>query len=67
MIVDVDPRTISFVTNEKTLEGFLTIIITFDNGDVMAYLYNEFKDYIKDLTKLSELGFDLNYGGLNNE
>ena len=56
MLVNIDYDKVDFISNEKTDEGFLTIMITFLNGDVMAYLYKELKDYIKDLTYLIGLG-----------
>ena len=56
MLVNIDYDKVDFISNEKTDEGFLTIMITFLNGDVMAYLYKELKDYIRDLTYLIGLG-----------
>lgn len=56
MLVNIDYDKVDFISNEKTDEGFLTIIVTFLNGDVMAYLYKELKDYIRDLTYLIGLG-----------
>ena len=56
MIVNIDYDKVDFISNEKTDEGFLTIMVTFVNGDVMAYLYKELKDYIRDLTYLIGLG-----------
>ena len=56
MLVDIDYDKVDFISNEKTDEGFLTIMVTFLNGDVMAYLYKELKDYIRDLTYLIGLG-----------
>ena len=56
MLVNVDYDKVDFISNEKTDEEFLTIMITFSNGDVMAYLYKELKDYIRDLTYLIGLG-----------
>ena len=52
MLVNIDYDKVDFISNEKTDEGFLTIMVTFLNGDVMAYLYKELKDYIRDLTYL---------------
>ena len=54
--VNIDYDKVDFISNEKTDEGFLTIMVTFLNGDVMAYLYKELKDYIRDLTYLIGLG-----------
>ena len=56
MLVNIDYDKVDFISNEKTDEGFLTIMVTFLNGDVMAYLYKELKDYIRDLTYLIVLG-----------
>ena len=56
MLVNIDYDKVDFISNEKTDEGFLTIIVTFLNGDVMAYLYKELKDYMRDLTYLIGLG-----------
>ena len=56
MLVNIDYDKVDFISNEKTEEGFLTIMVTFLNGDVMAYLYKELKDYIRDLTYLIGLG-----------
>ena len=56
MLVNIDYDKVDFISNEKTDEGFLTIMITFLNGDVMAYLYKELKDYMRDLTYLIGLG-----------
>ena len=56
MLVNIDYDKVDFISNEKTDEGFLTIMVTFLNGDVMAYLYKELKDYIRDLTYLIGLG-----------
>ena len=56
MLVTLDYDKVDFISNEKTDEGFLTIMVTFLNGDVMAYLYKELKDYIRDLTYLIGLG-----------
>ena len=56
MLVNIDYDKVDFISNEKTDEGFLTIMVTFLNGDVMAYLYKELKDYIRDLTCLIGLG-----------
>ena len=56
MLVNIDYDKVDFISNEKTDEGFLTIMATFLNGDVMAYLYKELKDYIRDLTYLIGLG-----------
>ena len=56
MLVNIDYDKIDFISNEKTDEGFLTIMVTFLNGDVMAYLYKELKDYMRDLTYLIGLG-----------
>lgn len=56
MLVNIDYDKVDFISNEKTDEGFLTIMVTFLNGDVMAYLYKELKDYMKDLTYLIGLG-----------
>ena len=56
MLVNIDYDKVDFISNEKTDEGFLTIMVTFLNGDVMAYLYKELKDYMRDLTYLIELG-----------
>ena len=56
MLVDIDYDKVDFISNEKTDEGFLTIMVTFLNGDVMAYLYKELKDYMRDLTYLIGLG-----------
>lgn len=56
MLVNIDYDKVDFISNEKTDEGFLTIMVTFLNGDVMAYLYKELKDYIIDLTYLIGLG-----------
>ena len=56
MLVNIDYNKVDFISNEKTDEGFLTIMVTFLNGDVMAYLYKELKDYIRDLTHLIGLG-----------
>lgn len=56
MLVNIDYDKVDFMSNEKTDEGFLTIMVTFLNGDVMAYLYKELKDYIRDLTYLIGLG-----------
>ena len=56
MLVNIDYDKVDFISNEKTDEGFLTIMVTFLNGDVMAYLYKELKDYVRDLTYLIGLG-----------
>ena len=56
MLVNIDYDKVDFISNEKTDEVFLTIMVTFLNGDVMAYLYKELKDYIRDLTYLIGLG-----------
>lgn len=56
MLVNIDYDKVDFISNDKTDEGFLTIMVTFLNGDVMAYLYKELKDYIRDLTYLIGLG-----------
>ena len=56
MLVKIDYDKVDFISNEKTDEGFLTIMVTFLNGDVMAYLYKELKDYMRDLTYLIGLG-----------
>ena len=56
MLVNIDYDKVDFISNEKTEEGFLTIMVTFLNGDVMAYLYKELKDYMRDLTYLIGLG-----------
>ena len=56
MLVNIDYDKVDFISNEKTNEGFLIIMVTFLNGDVMAYLYKELKDYIRDLTYLIGLG-----------
>ena len=56
MLVNIDYDKVDFISNEKTDEGFLTIMVTFLNGDVMAYLYKELKDYIRDLTYLIGIG-----------
>lgn len=56
MLVNIDYNKVDFISNEKTDEGFLTIMVTFLNGDVMAYLYKELKDYVRDLTYLIGLG-----------
>ena len=56
MLVNIDYDKVDFISNEKTDEGFLTIMVTFLNADVMAYLYKELKDYIRDLTYLIGLG-----------
>lgn len=56
MLVNIDYDKVDFISNEKTDEGFLTVMVTFLNGDVMAYLYKELKDYIRDLTYLIGLG-----------
>ena len=56
MLVNIDYDKVDFISNEKTDEGFLTIMVTFLYGDVMAYLYKELKDYIRDLTYLIGLG-----------
>ena len=56
MLINIDYDKVDFISNEKTDEGFLTIMVTFVNGDVMAYLYKELKDYIRDLTYLIGLG-----------
>lgn len=56
MLVNIYYDKVDFISNEKTDEGFLTIMVTFLNGDVMAYLYKELKDYIRDLTYLIGLG-----------
>ena len=56
MLVNIDYDKVDFISNEKTDEGFLTIMVTFLNGDVMAYLYKELKDYIRDLTYIIGLG-----------
>ena len=56
MLVNINYDKVDFISNEKTDEGFLTIMVTFLNGDVMAYLYKELKDYIRDLTYLIGLG-----------
>ena len=56
MLVNIDYDKVDFISNEKTDDGLLTIMVTFLNGDVMAYLYKELKDYIRDLTYLIGLG-----------
>ena len=56
MLVNIDYDKVDFISNEKTDEGFLTIMVTFLNGDVMAYLYKELKDYMRDITYLIGLG-----------
>ena len=56
MLVNIDYDKVDFISNEKTDEGFLTIMVTFLNGDVMAYLYKELRDYMRDLTYLIGLG-----------
>ena len=56
MLVNIDYDKVDFISNEKTDEGFLTIMVTFLNGDVMAYLYKELKYYMRDLTYLIWLG-----------
>ena len=56
MLVTIDSDKVDFISNEKTDEGVLTIMVTFLNGDVMAYLYKELKDYMRDLTYLIGLG-----------
>ena len=56
MLVNIDYDKVDFISDEKTDEGFLTIMVTFLNGDVMAYLYKELKDYMRDLTYLIGLG-----------
>ena len=56
MLIFLDYFFFFFISYEKTDEGFLTIMVTFLNGDVMAYLYKELKDYIRDLTYLIGLG-----------
>ena len=56
MLVNIDYDKVDFISNDKTDEGFLTIMVTFLNGDVMAYLYKELKDYMRDLTYLIGLG-----------
>ena len=56
MLVNIDYDKVDFISNEKTDEGFLTIMVTFLNGDVMAYLYKELKDYMRVLTYLIGLG-----------
>ena len=56
MLVNIEYDKVDFISNEKTDEGFLTIMVTFLNGDVMAYLYKELKDYMRDLTYLIGLG-----------
>ena len=56
MLVNIDYDKVDFISNEKTDEGFFTIMVTFFNGDVMAYLYKELKDYMRDLTYLIGLG-----------
>lgn len=56
MLINIDYDKVDFISNEKTDEGFLTIMVTFLNGDVMAYLYKELKDYMRDLTYLIGLG-----------
>ena len=56
MLVNIDYDKVDFISNEKTDEGFLTIMVTFLNGDVMSYLYKELKDYMRDLTYLIGLG-----------
>lgn len=56
MFIDIDYDKVDFISNEKTDEGFLTIMVTFLNGDVMAYLYKELKDYMRDLTYMIGLG-----------
>ena len=56
MLDNIDYNKVDFISKEKTDEGFLTIMVTFLNGDVMAYLYKELKDYIRDLTYLIGLG-----------
>ena len=56
MLVNIDYDKVDFISNEKTDEGFLTIMVTFLNGDVMAYLYKELKNYMRDLTYLIGLG-----------
>lgn len=57
MLVNIDYDKIDFVTREKTKDGFLTMMITFKNGDVLAYLYKELKDFMKDASTFAHLGF----------
>ena len=57
MLVDIDYNKVDFVTREKTEDGFLTMMITFKNGDVLAYLYKELKEFMKDASTFANLGF----------
>ena len=57
MLVDIDYNKVDFVTREKTEDGFLTMMITFKNGDVLAYLYKESKEFMKDASTFANLGF----------
>lgn len=57
MLVNIDYNKVDFVTREKTEDGFLTMMITFKNGDVLAYLYKELKDFMKDASTFAHLGF----------
>lgn len=57
MLVNIDYDKVDFVTREKTEDGFLTIMITFKNGDVLSYLYKELKDFMKDASTFANLGF----------
>lgn len=57
MLVNIDYDKIDFVTREKTKDGFLTMMITFKNGDVLSYLYKELKDFMKDASTFAHLGF----------
>ena len=57
MLVDIDYNKVDFVTREKTEDGFLTMMITFKNGDVLAYLHKELKEFMKDASTFANLGF----------
>ena len=57
MLVNIDYDKVDFISNEKTDEGFLTIMVTFLNGDVLAYLYKELKEFMKDASTFANLGF----------
>ena len=57
MLVDIDYGKVDFVTREKTEDGFLTMMITFKNGDVLTYLYKELKEFMKDASTFANLGF----------
>ena len=57
MLVNIDYNKVDFITREKTEDGFLTMMITFKNGDVLAYLYKELKEFMKDATTFANLGF----------